>query len=441
MKNNDFLINLINEALKDEIPDYQKDVVRDKWGDKYLDMDVPKHTKNIPNIKIKLEKDTLYNKLIKELIKNFKQTVFNNLFKSKIFFLNQRFLTILSASLGFDIHLVAAKQDFKTFKAFYGKNYRMLETKNNDIDNPKFTNNTTSLSKFIISYNHAFPNEAVQYDFSADKSIQGLRNIIENFNDNIKNIKHSDLYLYISDKPSDKLTMSVSKFYDSCQNLYNKLETEHVKRLLSNVFDKNSKVAYLIYNTPFKDKIGNVIPYTSICRAVIRNIRGKIHIDTVYPEIFADEFHEVLKKYAGLETNYEGKDYPVKGVEGLHTPYMDNLNARRKGVPEPESVYKIAVSKVTGISVDDLEETQREKNIIRNKRKPRQEFLVCTHEDAMHHAEFKYVEMYYDIDGDNSADWVKSRLAQKDALNILGKFLGKYEDLLVFSNQISKGSK
>jgi hypothetical protein len=45
----------LDEALRDELPDYMIKAVKannPKVADKVLDMDVPKHTELIPNVKI-----------------------------------------------------------------------------------------------------------------------------------------------------------------------------------------------------------------------------------------------------------------------------------------------------------------------------------------------------------------------------------------------------
>ena len=337
----------VDEALMDELPQHQRDIIAKRHGEKFLDMDVPKHTDAIPNIKVEITDETFKNKIGKLIETKFKVSITKNFRLANLFRLNVIFLNTLAKSL--NINLDEVKSDPILMPIIYSKNYKLIDSKSTDVNNPIFSKNMSSLTKFIESFNRAFPENVVEYDFSKDKNLVGLQQPLKNYDINLETLKNDSLYLYITDKPEDKLNMSISKYYDSCQNIY----TGSIKsRLLSNVFDKNSKVAYLIFDEPFKDSMGNTVPFTSITRMIIRHVKGEIFFDKTYPEDI--NFDDIVTKYAGIKSTYGGEDYDYDPVDDLMSPYMDNLKIdKEKLVDEKRKL----MAKLLNIEYKKIEKT------------------------------------------------------------------------------------
>jgi hypothetical protein len=191
-----------------------------------------------------------------------------------------------------------------------------------------------------------------------DKHYVGLRDPIINYQTNLKKITDAKLYLYITDKPDDKLRMSISLFYNSCQNLYmgGDTGTGYNKKLLSNVFDVNSKVAYLMFDSPFRDKNGNIHPFSPIARTIIRiNHEGNPMFDTVYPGDMEEIFYSVIEDKTGLTNMGKSGDiYHYKGI-GLPTPYTDRYRIKNIGEREYDENERIdALIDVVDFNIEDL---------------------------------------------------------------------------------------
>ena len=337
---------LLGEALKDEIPSYMHDIIKKRYPDseKYLNMEVPKHTELIPNIKVEVENENITQRSVEQLVKYFTENITEQFKETKISRLIRgsiNFHYIIWQSLNNEMSL----QTISNISIMYGKDFRLLQGKDNDFEHPIFSNNKSNLYTFIQSFNRAFPEHAINLnDIQNDKVFNGLRDPIINYRTNIRSIKESKLYLYITDKPDDKLRMSISKFYNSCQNLYTggNEGTSYNKKLLSNVFDENSKVAYLIFDAPFRDNMGNTQPYTSIARAMIRTDGKKIMFDQVYPIDMEDVMYQIIEEKTGLENQGKNGDiYPYKGI-GLPTPYMDTYSLKNTGETSDISSQRIA---------------------------------------------------------------------------------------------------
>lgn len=317
--------------LRDEIPDYMQDIVRknNKKGEEYLDMEVPEHTDAIPTVKIAVNDSSLRNSIIKELEDGFRNDIVQQIAKSELFKnfgRNPKFYNVLCASLGIP-DLKISTDDLDKYRLLYLKEFKLLDTKENDIEKPKFGNNKSSILKFIENYNRTFPENSVNLDIEKDKNFLGLRDPIVNYEKNIDSITSGNLYLFITDKPDDKLRMAISKFYDSCQNMYT---GSHREKLLANVFDPNSKVAYLIFDVPFRDNMGNQVKYTPVARTMIRYSEGKIMFDRVYSKISGMEamMYNLIREKTGLQDRGKaGDDYNYKGI-GLPAPYMDRYKIK-----------------------------------------------------------------------------------------------------------------
>jgi hypothetical protein len=362
---------IVNEVLKDEIPSYMSDIIQKRYGNapNILNKEIPKHTDKIPNLKVEITNKNLTNSVNNDLVKHFTQNILKQ-FQDTELYKSQKNIPIfdlIKKSLGVNVSLDYRDMEFtdvketdadyvKSIAWLYTKEFKLPTPESIDINNPIFSKNKSSFATFLKVSKKIFPElaedivryEDVVADYTRnskwdyimdgiinDRVFVGLRQPIVNYLDNVKKLQTAKLYLYISDKPDDKLRMSISRYYDSCQNLYSGGDegTTHNKKLLSNVFDVNSKVAYLIYDAPFTDNRGNEHPFTSVARTIIRvNEGGGIMFDRVYPGKMENEFYQIIEDATGLKN--EGKDgdiYHYSEITGLPTPYMDKYNLVRKG--------------------------------------------------------------------------------------------------------------
>ena len=372
----------LQEVLADDIPDYMKDIIQKRYIGDYLNKEVPKHTDKIPNVNMEVKNDEIVDFATNQLIKSFTDKLVDQIKKSEIW---QKYYTFTSytadplysiinqsiPSLG----TMKDKQILPIFTFFYSKEFRLPDSRLNDdstlkygegtntrglpkinTDNIKWSNNKTGISSFLTTIKRVFPQTFGNLDvdkITRDKHFVGLREPIINYQQNVKKIGGSPLYLYITDKPDDKLRMSVSQFYDSCQNIYTGGEqgTQWNKKLLSNVFDKNSKVAYLIYDKPYKDTKGNEHPITTIARCILRvNKDGGVMFDKVYPSNLENIFYNIITESTGIKNVGKPADtYDYENVPGLPAPYMDKYSLKTSGGTNQDKINALA----TALTVND----------------------------------------------------------------------------------------
>jgi hypothetical protein len=336
---NEFLNEL---KLNQYLPDHLKKIVSKRHGDDFLDMEVPDHTDIIPNVRIEITDNELKDYLVKRSLMYLEENIISEFKKSTLNSFIIKYKWIVFESLDIKISMNSF-YDLQYLNLLYGKNFRIIEEKkrasideypnnpHNEIngityvystlENPIFSNNRTSLFKFIEKFNKLF---GTTFNL-LDKEYTGLQLDIKQFFDNKKNIENAKLYLMITDNPTDKLLMSVSRYYSSCQNIYNGGDegTDENIKLLSNVFDTNSKIALLIFDTPYVDRMGHTIEYTSCARCIIR-YSGKIMFDQTYPHEMETTMYKIIEKYTGMKNNGKPMDvYNYNEIEGLPKPYMD----------------------------------------------------------------------------------------------------------------------
>ena len=368
----------LNEAkLRDVIfPKQAKEVAR-TWGEKYLDYEEITPTDKIKQGKWKLSEEDKLN-----VLGHFFDCDMNNILKT-FTDLPDRFASILSQSINTELTSDKDKysrvlKDFNVKKpsidqivAMYDNVFRKLNTtetmatemiqkdengrpiRSEDgqmmktakaAGDPIFTNNLISISQFVDDYNRCFPDEKADASSLRNEDIQSLRNLAkEDCNGKLKvdfEIFNRDLYLAISHNPKDILNMSISKFYNSCQNLY---DGGYRTQLLGNVFDPNSIPAFLVFETPIfwgDEKIAEQLP---LSRMVIRNIETfdnsdtKTFYDRAYPDRMKDVFDEIVTKYSGNEDtakDQRGVTYIYTpdvefGDDAIKDPYMDRLDLKK----------------------------------------------------------------------------------------------------------------
>ena len=358
----------LQEALGDEIPDYMKDIIQKRYKGDYLGKDVPQHTDKIPNVKVQVTNEEVVKFASDQLIKSFTNKLEEQMQNSEIWkqytsnpfgysFFHGPLKIIMDKSIP-NLGLLTSMQRaplYRIFTYFYSKEFRLPDSRLNDdstlrtsrekhesqfhAESVKWSNNKTGITSFLTTIKRVFPETFGNLDvekITRDKHFVGLREPIINYQENVKKIGQYPLYLYITDKPDDKLRMSISQFYDSCQNIYTGGEqgTEWNKKLLSNVFDPNSKVAYLIYDKPYKDTKGNEHPITSIARCILRvNKDGGVMFDKVYPGNLENIFYNIITESTGIQN--VGKDddtYDYENVDGLPAPYMDRYKHQMKHI-------------------------------------------------------------------------------------------------------------
>ena len=369
----------LNEAkLRDVIFSKQAKAVSETWGEKYLDYEEITPTDKIKQGKWKLSEEDKLNVLGKffDCDMNIVLKTFTDL--------PDKFASVLSQSINTELTNDTTKysrvlKDFNVKKpsidqivAMYDNVFRKLNTtetmatemirkdengrpvRGEDgqmmkttkaAGDPIFTNNLISVSQFVDDYNRCFPDEKTDASLLRNNDIQSLRNLAkEDCNGRLKvdfEIFNRDLYLAISHNPKDILNMSISKFYNSCQNLY---DGGYRTQLLSNVFDPNSIPAFLTFETPIfwdDEKIAEQLP---LSRMIVRNIetfdnnQTKTFYDRAYPDRMKNIFDEIVTKYSGNEDTAKNQTGTTRYVytpdielddTGIKDPYMDKLDIKK----------------------------------------------------------------------------------------------------------------
>ena|ERR1035437_1507854 len=377
----------LNEAkIKDVIFKRQADQVRRQWGEKYLEYEEVEPTDKIKQGKWKLEEDDKI-----KVLGAFFEADMGEVFRlfSEI---PDKFADLISKSV--DISLISGENDKKKYASvlknfnikkptidqmvdMFNNIFRKLSTgetmatemvskgedgrplrdeKNNivkiskEAGAPIFSKNLVNINSFVEDYNKCYPDDFVPTHIFDDYNIRHIRDLASNdCNGSYKvdfAIFDKDVYLSISHNPKDILNMSISKFYDSCQNLY---QGGYVEQLLSNVFDPNSIPAFLVFDTPITwegEKISDQLP---LSRTMIRNLESfdeteikepRIFFDRAYPDRMKKVFKVIIEKYSGnIESNIDrnsekylySPDVDISDdTSKMKQPYMDIL-ALKKG--------------------------------------------------------------------------------------------------------------
>lgn len=420
----------LTEALKDEIQKHHIDLLKNIHGDiktdKYLDMDVPQKTPNIKEGKwsiSKEEKDSIIKLIFDDI--DIKPTIEELKFCKKYY--TKKFIEIFNKakvdkSIDFNIpnnpielsiylsklhnnnfNTINVKETLSSEKILRDKNGVPIKDENGvfkkifkEKGEVVFNKNKSNFSTFVELFNNVFfediPNPLsfsnLNYFYIRTKNIARM-DLFDNF----------DMELYITSKPVDILNMSISNFYHSCMNLY---DGDAKTQVLPNIFDINMKVAYLIFNTPFTDKKGNVNPITSVVRCIIRNIKGKLFCDQIYPNLdigndkLTKMFKNIVTKYTGMKFDYKDEVYYYTSPnKDLEEPYMDTLN----GVRVINNVKTKSLSSVYGFHEEDVEKSD-EDNIyyVHSKDKTRRFYVAPFDEDKFTKKKWDIVKNISKID-------------------------------------------
>lgn len=398
--------NSFLEALRDEITPIQASAVERAYGKTrgYLDSEPAKKTDKIPNGKWKLtnnERDMVIGsffdvdlQVCKQLLNGLSDNFVNGVSQAVI----GKYKNIFSE---FNLREPSLQQVHDMFEnCFYQLNAKETEATKKMVRDHKgkpvfgednkpmfvdkaagelvFTNNKTNINGFVDSWNKAFPKNTVSLAFT--EFLNRVRNIVHE-NKNIVEFNifaDKPMYLYITDKPSDILNMSVTNFYTSCQDLYS---GSHREQLLMNVFEKNSKPAFLILDEPFyvsgnkakhsdyrRLKGKKLSDFTAVSRRMIRYIEETemLYFDRAYPDRMEETFDEILDRYVDVERHTGLPRVKYKQIfdidNNMEDAYHDRLNVDRRRIYGKNS-KKIEVSDLLDIIANNKYDVVVDNNI------------------------------------------------------------------------------
>ncbi len=342
-------------ALRDEVSQHQIDRIKHYKAEHLLDFNVPKKTELITEGKWTLtpeDKD--------EALKVFFGFAYENAaIEMSKFDVDEHFINIINeAYLKSNEHKLinVKKPSLLDIKYFYEKDtFRIIsvgETKDNKIilkneagiplrngdatmktehkESGKivWSSNKGNINDFITAYKSAF-NKNFYNPYAGNGIIPSLPSRLTKEHFDINLFNNFDLHLYITCKPEDMLNQSMSKFYQSCQTLYREEKGfSDIKPLMANLFDKNTKICYLIFDTPWTDHHGKMYPFTAFSRMFIRLHKGKIFFDCVYPNNLKNFLHKMAEKYTTMKNeptvHRETYNYTTSDAYAQHS-YMDIL--------------------------------------------------------------------------------------------------------------------
>lgn len=213
---------IVDEALKDEIPSYMSDIIKKRYSNvpDVLDRDIPQHTDKIPNVKVEVDNKYMLMSIRYDLAVIFEKNIMDQFTKTKLYEeLGKRGELGFLIKKSLDIESIWAKSDehglFYGLMQLYTKNFSLPISDGSNWSTPTWSNNKSGIATFLKICKKNYPSlrDLDVESIITDKHFVGLREpitnskkIIDNINDEIK------VYLYITDKPDDKLRMSISKF-------------------------------------------------------------------------------------------------------------------------------------------------------------------------------------------------------------------------------------
>jgi hypothetical protein len=211
------------------------------------------------------------------------------------------------------------------------------------------------------------------------KEMRGFKTKMLNYEQNIPEPDGVGYYLKISSDPADKMRISISDFFSSCQNAYT---GGYKHQLPSTVHDKNTKVAYILADTPFRDNKKNMHEQSPIMRVLIRfnPDTGKFAFDGIYPNGMEDAEDRMFLALIEKQLNKtQSRDYSIhyqdvpKHVNNIKS-YSDNfavLNKVKAVVRDALNAYpfistymKYMPREIGTKIINDIEETQPEGNAV-----------------------------------------------------------------------------
>jgi hypothetical protein len=336
-------VSQLSGVLKDMLPKHHINILSKRIGKEYLNREIPLKADNLIEGEWTLTKDekdealeymfSMNNDKINRALRGWNPSknfidAFNNSSTSKIdimrpslldvYLLNDNIFNLISVGETRGNRVIVKGEDGRPI---YDENKKPIY-REKPVGEIVYSGNKSNFNGFYANYTLAFPDDVLPKNPFTNSAFTDVKSfgVSRNFD---PELFKNDLQLYISGKPEDLLNISVSKFYDSCQNLYSGSHNQH---LPVNIFDTNVKVAYLKFNVPFTDSRKNIVPFTIFSRCLIRNIKGEIFFDVVYPGQLSNFLKTIITKYTGMVNNYKGRSYYYTPC-GLGRPYMDSLQA------------------------------------------------------------------------------------------------------------------
>lgn len=231
----------------------------------------------------------------------------------------------------------------ETGKPVLGEDNKPLKVKKKKGE-PVFSNNLVNINSFVSDYNRCYPKDSVVTHNFTDGEVYKIRNsAAQDYSGNRYEIDFEiftkDMYLSIIHNPKDILNMSISKFYTSCQHLYDGGYRSYV---IGNVFDPNSIPAYLKFDIPIKEDGEVISDHLPISRMMVRNIESfsqkfdepQIYHDRCYPDRLKNVMSDMITKYSGNKpTTNSDNGYlftpDIDPNDSINDPYMDTLSLKR----------------------------------------------------------------------------------------------------------------
>jgi hypothetical protein len=363
----------VNEAkLRDVISPKQKEVIANKWAERFLDYEEIDATENIKQGKWKLSEEDkrkvlgkfftadldvvyrVFEDLHDEFVGALNGSVDLNLLKSdskweKILnnfdikkpTINQ--ISVLTDAIFRKISVTETMADEvilrdDTGRPIMGEDGRPQKVKK-EPGALVYSKNLVNINSFIDDFNRCFPDAKVD---SSRLQSGDIARLVSKSREDFSgegyqvevDIYGRDMYLSIQHKAKDILNMSISKFYSSCQNLYT---GGYREKVLGNVFDPNSIPAFLLFDSNIHNNKGeHISDFLPVSRMMIRNIESfeegkdsQIFFDRAYPDRMKELFEEIIEKYSGNIENYKEGNYlftpDLPSDETINPPYMDRL--------------------------------------------------------------------------------------------------------------------
>jgi hypothetical protein len=379
--------------LRDILLKPQQKVVKEIWGEKYLDYEEVTPTERIKQGRWKLS-DEDRDKVINEFfgtdyswVRNQLNSLperFANVLKQSLFIKDNRSLpreqldrvkegflgefnikelkiiqiSCLSYPIFKGLNVSETKADSRIVRDESGRPVKDKEDKivkePKVAGEPSFSTNGTNLNSFITGYNSCYPDEKVDPSIFQSSNFQNISNMI---NDNPDIIDFDlfgehEMYLMIEHNAVHIMNMSVSKFYKSCQEMYfgGGHGGQYMRGLLVNVFDPNTVPAFLVFNTPYysktedrgkPEKLSDVLP---LCRLLIRSIepfneesKTKLYFDKTYPDRMNTILWKMITSYSGnVPTDEYLRTYPFAPDIDIADVYVyDEDEDENTGLPDP----------------------------------------------------------------------------------------------------------
>lgn len=387
--------NKFFEAIKDELNPYQLSRAKEVWGNDLLDLERAEPTDEIERDKWLLD-DEDSKKIVNEMFTtdvDFLISIFDNDTFSE--YLNFLKLAIDKDKAGWYYNNImdfdVKKINFTDIVTLFGRFYRTPNVKETQGDsiilrdddgkpilgddgkiqkivkteeqkNEIIWNNNQHINAFALMhyYNELYMNEKhINENLYISTNLTNLQSLRQDgLKGDFQLYPINNMYLYITEKSTDIMNISVSKFYTSCQELYNGggHGTTYMDQLIYNLFDPNSIPAFIIYDEPyFNENKEKIVDYMPLCRRMIRNIVNPededeslgLFFDNTYPERMNSILQYIIEEYTTNEHKPELKRIGYK----INLDLPQNMRTK---APYLDSIRQGNISRIRGLNTKIL---------------------------------------------------------------------------------------